>query len=478
MRPNDVSEHPPGASARARRVSRVVTRPLERFIHVQAASGIVLLVCAAIALVWANSRWGASYRALWDTPLELAIAGWRLEMSLHSLVNDVLMAVFFFVIGLEIRREVHDGELRSIRSASLPVFAAIGGMAVPAAIYLLIAPAHVREGWAVPVSTDTAFALGILALLGARIAPSLRVLLLAVAIIDDILAIIIIATVFSSGLKLLGIALALLGLAAIIGLQRLGVRHIAAYAGPAIAVWTGCWHAGIHPTVAGILVGLLTPARIWYGHQGFVDVAHHHLARLAGRLGRPHRDSVDIKRSMSELRRAQRESVSPVERLETAMHAWAAFAIMPIFALANAGIDFASVELGTAPRLIAAVVAGLVVGKLVGIVSAVKLAVKLGICELPSHVTWRGIVVLGAVSGVGFTMALFIADLAFRQRADLQDVSAIAVLLASAAAGLLALSLGLLLLPKPASRRLARTPVRRERAEHRRDDEQGRHVPE
>lgn len=432
-----------------------MTRPLERFIHVQAASGIVLLVCAAIALAWANSPWGATYHALWDTPLQAGIGGWRFRMSLHSLVNDVLMAVFFFVIGLEIRREIHDGELRSVRAASLPVFAAIGGMAVPAAIYVLVAPAHVREGWAVPVSTDTAFALGIFALLGARIAPSLRVLLLAVAIIDDILAIVIIAIFFSSGLKFLGVVFALVGLTAIIGLQRLGVRHIAAYAGPAIAVWAGCWHAGIHPTVAGILVGLLTPARIWYGHQGFVDVAHGHLATIARRLGRPHLHSLDIKRSMSELRRAQRESVSPVERLETAMHAWAAFAIMPIFALANAGIDFASVELGTAPRLIAAVVAGLVIGKLVGIVGTVRIAVGLGISELPSHVTWRGIVVLGAVAGVGFTMALFIAQLAFRQSGDLQDLSAIAVLLASAAAGLLALTLGLILLPKPATARQA-----------------------
>ena len=449
---DDVSEHPPGASARARRVSRAVMRPLERFIHVQAASGIVLLLCAAIALAWANSRWGGTYAALWETHFAVGIGHWMFRMSLHSFVNDVLMAVFFFVIGLEIRREIHDGQLRSVRRASLPVFAAIGGMAVPAAIYMLVAPAHVREGWAVPMSTDTAFALGILALLGARIAPSLRVLLLAVAMIDDIVAITIISIFYSSGLNLFGVVLAVIGLGAILGLQRFGVRHVIAYAGPAIAVWAGCWQAGIHPTVAGILVGLLTPAKTWYGHQGFVDAAYRHLATIARRLGLPNRTTLDVKRPMSDLRRAQREAVSPVERIEAAMHAWAAFAIMPIFALANAGIDFARVDIGAAPRLVAGVVGGLVVGKLAGIVGAVWIAVRLGIAELPSHVTWRGIVVLGAVAGVGFTMALFIANLAFRERGT-QDLATIAVLLASAVAGLLALTLGLILLPKPEAAR-------------------------
>jgi NhaA family Na+:H+ antiporter len=424
-----------------------VIRPLERFIHVQAASGIVLLLCATIALCWANSRWGATYEALWETHIQAAIGPWTVRMSLHTFVNDVLMAVFFFVIGLEIRREIHDGELRTLRSAALPVFAALGGMAVPAAIYVLVAPADARQGWAVPVSTDTAFALSILALLGARVAPSLRVLLLAVAVIDDILAIIIIAVFYSSGLHWGGIVVAFIGLGAILGLQRLGVRRAVAYAAPALAVWGGCWHAGIHPTVAGIIMGLLTPARIWYGHQAFVDVAYGHLATISRGL-LPNRKMMDVERPMSELRRAQREAVSPVERIETAMHAWAAFAIMPIFALANAGIDFARVELDAAPRLVAGIVVGLVVGKLAGIVSAVRLGVALGIAQLPSQVTWRGIVVLAAVAGVGFTMALFIANLAFGGSEPLQDIATIAVFVASAMSGLLALLLGLILLRK------------------------------
>jgi NhaA family Na+:H+ antiporter len=360
-------------------------------------------------------------------------------------VNDILMAIFFFVIGLEVRREIHSGELSSLRRASLPVIAALGGMVVPTAIYLLVTPASTRGGWGVPVSTDTAFALGVVALLGARIAPRLRVLLLSIAIIDDILAIVIIAIFYSPGLHLPGIVLGLVGLAAIVGLQSFGVRHVAGYAGPAIAVWAGCWWAGIHPTVAGILVGLLTPATTWYGHQGFLDAAYHHLRAIAH--GAPDRSAADVKSPMWQLSRAQREAVSPVVRIEGAMHSWAAFAIMPLFALANAGIDFSRVSLAASPRLVAGIAGGLILGKLAGILIAVWIAVKAGVAELPPHVHWRGLVVIGAVAGVGFTMSLFIANLAFREHRMLQDLSTVAVLLASAVSALLALVLGRLLLP-------------------------------
>jgi NhaA family Na+:H+ antiporter len=424
-------------------------RPLERFIRLQAASGIVLLACAAIALTWANTRWAASYVALWNTQLELALGAWSLRMSLHSFVNDVLMAIFFFVIGLEVRREIYAGELSSVRRAALPLIAAIGGMAIPAAIYVLVGPADARGGWAVPVSTDTAFALGIFALLGARIAPPLRVLLLAIAIIDDIVAIIIIAIFYSSGLQVGGVVLALLGIAVILALQWFGVRHVLGYAVPAMAVWAGCWWAGIHPTVAGILVGLLTPASTWYGRQGFLAAAYRHLGTIEHGRDATTRGAKDITIPMSALRRAQRESVSPVARLEGAMHAWAAFAIMPLFALANAGIDFGRVDLATSPRIVAGIACGLVVGKLAGIVAAVWIAVKLGLAELPPLVTWPGIVVIGAVAGVGFTMALFIANLAFHGHAALQDLSTAAVLLASVIAGILAFVLGRALLRRP-----------------------------
>lgn len=449
---DSMSEHPPGASARARRVSHAVMRSLERFIHVQAASGILLLFAAAVALVWANSPWSATYDALWETKLVIAIGSWVLHMSLHAFVNDVLIAIFFFVIGLEVRREIHAGQLSTVRRASLPVLAAFGGMVVPAAIYLIVGAADARAGWAVPVSTDTAFALGVLALLGSRIVPSLRVLLLAIAIIDDILAILIIAIFYSSGIEWRGAILAAGGMAAILGLQRFGVRNVVAYVPPAVAVWTGCWWTGIHPSVAGVVVGLMTPARTWFGHEGFVEAAYKHLGTIARGLKILNHTPRDVAQPMSELRRAQNEAVSPVERIEAALHSWAAFVIMPVFAFANAGINFAHVDVSAAPRLVVGIAAGLVLGKLGGIVLATRIAVKLGIAELPREVTWRGMAVVGAVAGIGFTMALFIADLAFRGSPVMQDVSTVAVLLASAAAAAVALILGRILLPSAATR--------------------------
>jgi NhaA family Na+:H+ antiporter len=325
---SDVTELPPGASARAHRFSRAVRRPIERFIHVQAASGILLLF------------------ALMAGVGELSV-----RMTLHAFVNDILMAIFFFVIGLEVR-EIFSGELSSLRRASLPVLAALGGMVVPAVIFLVVGPADARTGWSVPVSTDTAFALGVLALLGRRIAPSLRVMLLAIAIIDDILAIAIIALFYSSTLELRGVVLMTVGVAMILCLQRFGVRHVAAYLAPALVVWAGCTWAGIHPTLAGIVVGLLTPVKTWYGQQGFVDAAHRHLGTIARRLNPVDDQRHDIDQPMMELRRAQREVVSPVVRIEAALHPWAAFVIMPVFALANAGLDFGRVDISAAPRLL------------------------------------------------------------------------------------------------------------------------------
>lgn len=446
-----VAKLPPGTWAQAYRVSGAMRRPLERFLRVQAASGILLVLAAVIALVWANTPWGSTYEALWETPLVLGIGELSVRMTLHTFVNDVLMAIFFFVIGLEVRREIFRGELSSLRRASLPIIAAVGGIAVPAALYLLVGPADARTGWSVPVSTDTAFALGVLALLGRRIAPSLRVVLLAIAIIDDIAAISIIALFYSSALEPAGIVLMAVGIAAILGLQWFGIRRVAAYFVPAILVWAGCWWAGIHPTLAGILIGLLTPVRTWYGQQGFLDAAYRHLTTIARRLKLDLELDVDepqddIDEALTQLRRAQREVVSPVERVEAALHPWGAFAIMPLFAFANAGVDFGGVDLSASPRLIAGVAAGLVLGKLAGIVLAARLAVGLRLAELPPDVTWRGMTVVGAVAGIGFTMALFIANLAFTSRPVLQDVATVAVLMASAVSALLAIVLGRTLL--------------------------------
>lgn len=433
---------PPGASPNATRVARAVFRPLERFLHIEAASGMVLVIAAAIALGWANSPWGTSYTALWATPIHLGVGSLTVGFSLHFFVNDVLMAVFFFVVGLEIRREIHAGELSDLRRAAFPIVAAIGGMIMPALIYFTLNHSgDAARGWAVPMATDIAFAVGVVALLGPRIPPSLRVFLLALAIIDDIGAIVVIALFYSAGIQLAGIAVAFAGLAAIVLLQRLGVRQVLAYAPAAVAIWAGVYSAGIHPTIAGVICGLMTPAIAWFGPEQFVAAAREDLGAIAAGGG-PHH----LAQPLTNLRRAQREVLSPVERVEHALHPWVAFGIMPVFALANAGVDLGGVGLSAAPMVAIGIVAGLIVGKLVGIVVASAIAVRLGIATLPRGTTWRGIAIVGLVAGIGFTMALFVAELAFAG-SPLHGVAKVGVLLASAGAAAGALVLGRLLLP-------------------------------
>ena len=243
--------------------------PLERFLEIEAASGILLLIASGIALAWANSPWGASYGGFWATPIHLGVAGHTIDINLHFLVNDVLMAIFFFVVGLEIKHEMHAGELRDRRRATLPLAAAIGGMVVPALIYVAMNRGDDARGWGIPMATDIAFAVGVLALLGPRVSPSLRVFLLALAIIDDIGAIAVIAVFYSTGIEVLGLGIAIAGMAGIVVLKRLGVRPVLAYVVPAAVIWSGVYAAGVHPAIAGVAVGLMTPAVAWYGPRRF-----------------------------------------------------------------------------------------------------------------------------------------------------------------------------------------------------------------
>lgn len=442
----EVPAHPPGAWPRGVALASRLRQPLQRFLHIQSASGIVLLVAAVVALVWANSPWAHAYHALWEAPVSIGVGPWSASSSLHFIVNDILMAVFFFVVGLEIRREMHRGELSDLRRASLPIVAAIGGMLVPAVLYASVSSAgDAMRGWGVPMATDIAFAVGILALLGSRVPPSLRVLLLALAIIDDIGAILVIAVFYSDGIELAGIGLAVGSVALILGLQRFGVRSVVAYVVPAVLVWSGVLWAGIHPTIAGVIVGLLTPVRPWYRHGQFVEQARETID-VVEQAGRASLHAVAG--SLSELGRARREVISPVERIEAALHPWVAFGIMPIFALANAGVDLGGVDFATAPGVAIGIGLGLVVGKLAGVVLASFVAVKLGMTALPRGVTWRGLFVVGAVAGVGFTMALFIAGLAFESRPDLHAIAKLAVLVASGVAAVLTMVLGRMFLPR------------------------------
>ena len=246
---------PPEAWEPLLRLSRLARRPLERFLEIEAASGILLLVAATTALLWANSPWAASYVHLWHTPLGLRIGAFTFEHSLEWFVNDGLMVIFFFVVGMEIRREIHHGELSEWRRAALPAAAALGGMVAPAVLYLVLAGRpSTRSGWGVPMATDIAFAVGVLALLGKRVPAALRVLLLALAVIDDLGAILVIAVFYSSGVAVSGLLVAAAGLVGVFAMQRLGVRSAFAYVAPALVVWAGIYSAGIHPTVAGVII--------------------------------------------------------------------------------------------------------------------------------------------------------------------------------------------------------------------------------
>ena len=443
--PDDELALPPEASQALVRLRRRAVRPLERFLRIEASSGILLLVSAAIALAWANSPWASSYFHLWHTPLGLRVGDFAFERPLEWYVNDGLMVIFFFVVGLEIRREVHHGELSEWRRASLPAAAALGGMAAPALIYLAIAGAPAtKSGWGVPMATDIAFAVGILTLLGRRVPPPMRVLLLALAVIDDLGAIVVIAVAYSSGIAFAGLAAAGAALAAVIAMQRFGVRRRRAYILPGLVAWAGVYLAGIHPTIAGVILGMMTPVRAWLGPAGFDDLVRRTLDRI--RATPPEAlTSHALGPELVRIDDACREAMSPAESLIEKLHPWVAFAIMPVFALANAGVAVSGGAIdGDSSRVMGAILAGFLVGKPLGVISAGWLTLALGIGKLPPGMTLRHLVVLGVVAGVGLTMALFIAQLAFADAA-LLAAAKLGVLAASGAAAVLALTLGRML---------------------------------
>jgi NhaA family Na+:H+ antiporter len=440
---------PPEAWEPLVRITRLATRPLERFLGIEAASGILLLVATAVALFFANSRWSGAYAAFWETPGGLHLGPFAFERSLAWWVNDGLMVIFFFVVGLEIRREIDRGELSERRRAALPVAAALGGMLVPACLYLAIArEPSTRAGWGAAMATDIAFAVGVLTLLGRRAPSSLRILLLAVAVIDDLGAIVVIALFYSSGLSLAGAGVALLGFLLVLALQRAGVRTKLAYVPPALVAWAGTYALGVHPTIAGVLLGLMTPVRAWLGTEGFVRDVKGELERLEQRHSEV--GAHELAGHLRSVGAARREALSPAEGLIEALHPWVAFGVMPIFALANAGVSFAGFEPGEATTAVAGGIAfALVVGKPVGIALAISLAVRLGVAELPRGLGRRHLFVLGVVAGIGFTMSLFIAQLAFRD-AELLAAAKLGVLAASGLAGTLALLVGRVLLDETA----------------------------
>ena len=384
-----------------------LTRPFVRFMHLQASGGAVLLGATVIALVLANTGLADEYAALWDREFSIGFAGARLSYPLWYWINDGLMTIFFFVIGLEIKRELIWGELRDRRNVVLPVVAAIGGAAVPVGVFLLLQPSLPgRSGWAVPMATDIAFVVGCLAVLGSRVPPALKVFMLSLAIIDDILAVAVIALVFSSSIDVVWLACAAGGFVVVGLLDRIGVRRIAIYVLAGTAIWLCTLKSGIHPTVAGVLLGLLTPATAWIRDATLLDVLDKSLAHLRDGGDGP---SPERREAVESLAFAATESVSPLERLERGLHAWVAFAIMPLFALANARVPVSLA--GLRDPIAIAVICGLGLGKPIGIAGATWLAVKLRLAHLPDRVSWLALIGAAWFGGIGFTMALFIASL-------------------------------------------------------------------
>jgi NhaA family Na+:H+ antiporter len=425
-------------------IDRLV-RPFTRFLRVEAASGVVLLACTAVALAVSNSPWAGAYAAFWHTPVGLRVGPFELTESLAHWVNDGLMTIFFFVVGLEIKRELVAGELRDPKTAALPATAALGGMVVPAAIYLLLQYGRPGEpGWGIPMATDIAFVVGFLALLGPRVPTGLKVFLLSLAIVDDIGAVLVIAVFYTGAISWVALGLAAAGFAATTLLNRLGVRRVPVYVLVGAGIWLAFLKAGVHPTVAGVLLGLLTPASAWVGDRGLADLLADVLGRVRGQgaAALHHRPEVH-----GRLVTAAREAVSPLERLEVALHPWVAFVIMPVFALANAGVRLEPAAL--AHPVAVAVALGLTLGKPLGIVAFSWVAVRLGLARLPAGVTWPVLWGAGCLAGIGFTMSLFIADLALD--GPLLDAGKIGTLTGSAVSATLGSLLLVRFLRRPAA---------------------------
>lgn len=315
------------APPRAQQVTERALNALEHFLHTEAVSGIVLLLAAAAALIWANSSFADGYEHFWHTPLSFGFGDLQISYSLHFWINDALMTVFFLVVGMEIRREIHQGTLSSLREAALPIAAAIGGVVVPALIYLAMnSSSPARHGWAIPTATDIAFAVGVLALLGKSIPSSVRIFLLALAIMDDIVAVLIIALFYSGGLDPTGFVIAGVGVFMVLAWQQMGIGSAYAYLLPGAVLWFGLLKTGAHPTLAGVVLGLMTPVASRRSIEGPVDTALHAIREFNERRSNGGGDAYQLMQPVKRLRQAQRELLPPVVRVQMTLHPWVAYA--------------------------------------------------------------------------------------------------------------------------------------------------------
>jgi NhaA family Na+:H+ antiporter len=416
-----------------------ILRPFQEFFQLEASGGILLLVCTIVALVWANSPFADTYTSLWQTRFTIQVGStFELSKPLILWVNDGLMAVFFFVVGLEIKREVLVGELASLRRAALPISAAVGGVIVPAFIYTLLNGSGAgAAGWGIPIATDIAFALGVMALLGDRVPTSLKVFLTALAIADDITAVLVIALFYTAQIDWTSLLIGFGLLAVLVAANRLGVRHPLVYTVLGVIVWIAFLKSGVHATVAGVLLAMTIPARNLINPGDFLGRSREylHIFEEASDGG----DSVLVNQTrqaaVHALEGACEQVQAPLQRLEHALHSWVAFVIMPVFALANAGVALSGdLAASISQPVTLGVILGLVIGKPLGITLASWLAVRSRLADKPEDIGWIHIHGASWLGGIGFTMSLFIAGLAFGDSPFL-DMAKIGILTASLIAG-------------------------------------------
>lgn len=419
--------------ARTSYAARRLLLPVQKFVHMEASSGVVLLAAAVCALIWANSRWSGSYDALWNTEVSLRTGTHVLSHSIREWINDLLMVGFFFVVGLEIKREFVHGALSGLQRASLPVACAIGGMAVPATLYYVLnAGTAAANGWGIPMATDIAFALGALALLGDRISPSARIFLLALATADDIGAILVIALFYTQHVSLDALAAAVILLALLLAMRKAGVRAIVYYLPIGVLLWLAVLESGVHATVAGVVLGMLVPTEAYWSKEAYADAAEALLRDMRASTCTGGSDAM-----LGEMEELTASTEAPADRLVRVLHPWSSYVILPLFALANAGVSLSAHTLNRAfaSGATRGVVAGLVIGKVIGIASFGYLAVRFRLATLMEGVEWRHMIGIGLLGGIGFTVSLFITDLAFTD-VRLIEVSKLGVLLASLASGI------------------------------------------
>ena len=408
-------------SSQSTKLNRI--SPLADFFKQESASGKLIVLASLVGLLVANSPWGKNYFEILESTFSFSLSAFSFEMNLIHFVNDGLMTIFFFVVGLEIKRELVEGHLSTLKNAALPFFAAIGGMLVPALIYLSIAGDSYSSGWAIPVATDIALAVGVLGLIGSKSISILRPFLLGLAVIDDIGAILIIAVFFSVGVNFSWLLAAGVLVLIVVLIKYLDIRFTTVYIFLGLILWLCLYESGVHPTMAGVILGLLAPA-IPFISKEYVDTE----------------ELVDL--SVAKTKKIAKNSVSVVEWLLHQIHPWTAFLIVPLFAFANSGIVISSQSLQEALNspLAWAIFAGLVAGKPLGILAFSFVAIKTNVGALSGTVKWREIFATGSSAGIGFTVSIFIAKLAFTDP-NLQNLAILSVLVASVFSGVLSLLL-------------------------------------